>query len=109
MTETVTISRAEYDRLREAAEDLADLRAFDRAVAEGGEAMPHALVVRLIEGEHPVRVIREWRGLSAAELARRSGVHRVQVHDIETGKRRGSVETLKKLATALDISLDELV
>lgn len=108
MNETVTIPRAEYDRLRDAAEDLSDLRAYDRAMAEGGEGIPHEAMARIIDGEQPLRVLREWRGMTAAGLARASGVHRVQVHDIETGKRRGSVDTLKKLADALDVMIDDI-
>ena len=108
MPNTVTIARNEYDRLLEAAEDLADLQAYDRAMAAGGEGLPHAFMVRLIEGENPVRVFRDWRGLSQAEAARRAGVHRVQLHDIEAGKKRGSVDTLKAIATALDVALDDI-
>ncbi|MGQ0564758.1 MAG: helix-turn-helix transcriptional regulator [Gemmobacter sp.] len=108
MSETVVISRDEYDRLVEAAEDLADLQAYDRAVAEGGEGLPHAFMVRLIEGENAVRVFREWRGLTQAETARMAGVHRVQLHDIETGKKRGSVDTLKAIAAALSVPLDDI-
>ena len=108
MNETVVISRNEYDRLLEAAEDLADLQAYDRAMAAGGEGLPHAFMVRLIEGDSPVRVFRDWRGLSQAEAARRAGVHRVQLHDLEAGKKRGSVDTLKAIATALDVALDDI-
>ncbi|HET9068620.1 MAG TPA: helix-turn-helix domain-containing protein [Amaricoccus sp.] len=109
MNEMVTIPRAEYERLLEAAEALADVQAFDRAVAAGGGGMPHAILARIIAGEQPVRVIREWRGITAAELARRAGLHRVQVHDIETGKTGGSVSTLKRIADALDVPLDDIV
>lgn len=56
-----------------------------------------------------MKVIREWRGLTQAELARRAGLHRVQLHDVETGKSRGSVDTLKAIAVALDVSLDDVV
>lgn len=109
MNAMITIPREEYDMLREAAEDLADLHAYDRAMEEGGEGFPHEIMTRIIDGEQPVRVIREWRGMPAAELARAAGIHRVQVHDIETGKRRGSVDTLKKLADALGVTVDDLV
>lgn len=109
MVETVTITRDEYERLREAAEDLADLRAYDRAMAEGGEGIPHEFVARMIDGEHPVRVLRDWRGMSAADLSRAANVNRVQVHEIETGKKRGSVETVRRLADALGVSVDDLI
>ena len=108
MPNTVTIARNEYDRLLEAAEDLADLQTYDRAKAAGGEGLPHAFMVRLIEGDSPVRVFRDCRGLSQAEAARRAGVHRVQLHVIEAGKNHGSVDALKAIATALDVALDDI-
>ena len=39
---------------------------------------------------------------------RRAGLHRVQVHDLESGKSRGSVDTLKAIAAALEVSLDDI-
>ena len=105
----ITIPQAEYERLVADSEMLADLAAYDAARAEAGEGMPLAVFSRIIGGENPVRVIREWRGLTQAELARRAGLHRVQLHDVETGKSRGSVETLKAIAVALDVPLDDVV
>jgi mRNA interferase RelE/StbE len=105
----ITIRREEYERLLDAADELAAIAAYDRAIAAGGEGMPHEVLARIVAGESPVRVIREWRGLSAAELARRAGLHRVQVHDIEAGKRSGSVQTLRRIADALDVPLDDIV
>jgi mRNA interferase RelE/StbE len=109
LNEMISIPRAEYERLLEAADELAAVTAYDRALAAGGEGMPHAVLARIVDGENPVRVVREWRGLGAAELARRAGLHRVQVHDIENGKSAGSVQTMKRLAEALDVPLDDLV
>lgn len=39
-----------------------DVRAFDAAVVAGEETFPHAVVMRLHAGEHPLRVFREHRG-----------------------------------------------
>src|SRR3546814_3910213 len=68
----VTIPQAEYDRLREAAEDLADLRAYDGVkaalVAGDEELVPADYAKRLIAGESPLRVWRELRGLSQVGL-----------------------------------------
>ena len=105
----VTIPRAEYDRLVADSEMLADLAACDAAKAEAGEGMPLAVFSRIVSGENPVKVIREWRGLTQAELAQRADLHRVQLHDIETGKSRCSVETMKAIAVALDVPLDDVV
>jgi mRNA interferase RelE/StbE len=105
----ITIPRSEYERLVEAADHLAAVTAYDRAMAAGGEGMPHEVLARIIDGGSPVRVIREWRGISAAELARRASLHRVQVHDIENGRSAGSVQTMKRIAEALDVPLDDIV
>lgn len=105
----VTIPQEVYDRLIADSEMLADLAAYDAAKAEGGEGMPLEVFQRIINGDNPVKVIREWRRLTQAELARRAGLHRVQLHDIETGKSRGSVDTLKAVAVALDVGMDDVV
>ena len=105
----VAIPRAEYERLVADSEMLADLAACDAARAEAGVGVPLAVFSRIISGDNPVTVIREWRGLTQAELARRADLHRVQLHDIESGKSRGSVETLKAIAVALDVGMDDVV
>ena len=109
MNEMVTIPRDEYDRLRQAAEDLSDLQAYDRAMEAGGESVPAEYVNRILDGESPVRVYRDWRGMTAAALAEASMLNRVQITQIETGKRSGNVETMKKLADALGVSVDDLI
>ncbi len=109
MNEMVTIERAEYERLLEAAEDLADIIAFDRAKAEGGEFFPSAVVDRILAGETPLRVFRDHRELTQAQLSELSGVSRVQIADIESGRRSGSVATMGKLAKALNLTIDDLV
>jgi mRNA interferase RelE/StbE len=112
MTEMVTIPRAEYDRLRAAAEDLADLQAYDRARAalEAGEEelIPAEHAARLLDGENPLRVYRDLRGLTQAALAQSAGINRVTVAEIETGRKQGSVATLRALAEALGVTVDDL-
>jgi DNA-binding XRE family transcriptional regulator len=113
MSDTIVIERAEYERLCEAAEELAELRAYDGALADlasgDDEAIPAEYAHRLIAGESPVRVYREFRALTQAQLSEASGVNRVQIAEIEAGRKTGSVETVKKLAAALGVTLDDLV
>jgi len=113
MAGTITIDRAEYERLVAARDELADLRAYDRAMAAlasgEDEMIPGDHARRLIAGESPLRVYRELRGLTQMALAMLSGVNRVQITDIESGKRGGSVETFRKLALALQVTVDDLV
>jgi ribosome-binding protein aMBF1 (putative translation factor) len=107
------IPLTEYERLVEAAEDLADVRAYDEAtrrLASGeDELVPSEIVNRILDGENALRVWREYRGLTVKQLADRAGVSAPFLSQIETGQREGSVDTMRKLADALKISLDELV
>ena len=107
MTETVTISRAEYDALTERLEDLDDIVAALKA--GGGQPMPLEWARRIIEGENAVRVWREFRGLSLRALAAKAGVSAGYLSEIEAGKKPGSVEAYKALAEALGASVDWLV
>ncbi len=94
-----------------AAEDLADLSAYDGAkatlAAGEDELVPADYAKRLIVGESPLRVWRELRGLSQVKLGAVSGVNRVQIADIEAGRGKGSVATVRKLAEALGVPVDE--
>jgi len=107
--DTVTLTRAEYVALQEQIEEAEDLAAYWEAKAEGGEGVPDEYVGRILDGENLLKVFRDWRGLNQSELARKSGVHRVSIADIEAGRKTGSVHTLKKLADALNITIDDLV
>ncbi len=113
MSETVTIPTAEYDRLRALEEDFADVQTAlaveARLVTREEELIPAAVVDRLLDGEPPLRVWREFRNLTQSELARASGVNRVQIVDIEADRNSGSVSTLRKLADALEVTVDDLI
>ncbi|MFO8127067.1 helix-turn-helix transcriptional regulator [Yoonia sp.] len=112
MSEMITIPRDEYDRLRTAAEDLMDLQSYDTAKANlaagEDELIPAQYVNRLLNGESALRVYRDLRGLTQAALAEKAGVNRVTVAEIETDRKQGSVATLRALADALEIALDDL-
>ncbi|MEI5665513.1 helix-turn-helix transcriptional regulator [Bosea sp. CCNWLW174] len=109
----VALSRAAYERLIEAAEDAADLRAiaqFERRLAAGEEELlPSDMVGRIIAGENRVRVWREHRGLSVSALADKAGIAQPYLSQIETGKREGTLQTMKKIADALKITVDDLI
>lgn len=55
--------------------------------------------------------VRNWRGrraISQEELAGRAGLHRTYVSDVERGARNVSLQSIEKLAHALDISMVSL-
>jgi DNA-binding XRE family transcriptional regulator len=106
-----------FDNLANAIEDLeeelAGLLAYSRhqenAKAGRDLAMPRHQWARIRAGEAAVRVVREYRGLTQADLAEASGVARPEISAIETGARRGTVDTFKALAKALRAPMDVLV
>lgn len=90
--------------------DLLDMRlARIEDIVIGGEEVPVELATRLLAGDNPVRVWREHRGLSLRELGRRAGVSPQLLSEIETGKKEGSLRTLRAIARELIVELDELV
>ena len=111
-SELAVLPRAEYERLVALAEEAADTAAFDAvrgALAEGAEELvPAAVADRLLAGEAPLRVWRQWRGLTQTALAARAGVPQSVISAIERGRRRPSLPTLKALARALAVTLDDL-
>ena len=113
MSDTVTIPKAEYERLCAAEEDLADIRAALAVQAQidagADEFIPARVADRLIDGEPPLRVWREFRGMSQSALSRAAETSRIQIVDIEAGRATGSVQTLCRLADALGIAVDDIV
>ncbi|HKC67614.1 MAG TPA: helix-turn-helix transcriptional regulator [Bacteroidia bacterium] len=59
-------------------------------------------------GEH-LSKLRENKGLTSAELARRCFMERSNIARLETGRTNPSLFVLKKLAIGMDIELDELL
>ena len=55
-----------------------------------------------------LRTLREQRVLSLTDLAQLAGVNRVTIHRIESGKQKAMPRTLRKLAEALQVSVEEL-
>lgn len=110
--EYAVIPYDDYRRLVADAEMLADVRSFDTArqalVTGEEELVPAEVVDRLLDGGNPVRVWREYRGFSAADLAKDCGVTAAAISQIESGKRKSSVTLLKKIARTLRVDLDTL-
>lgn len=108
----VVLPLKEYEKLCEAAEDLADIQAFDEIKQKlnigEDELIPAAFAERILDGESPVRVWRELRGLSVKELAGKANISAAYLSQIEGGNRDGSIATMKALAKVLSLTLDDL-
>jgi DNA-binding XRE family transcriptional regulator len=110
--DTVLLRRADYEALVRQAEDAADAAQIREAEARvescEDEYLPIALTKRLMEGEVPVRVWREHRGLSARALATKAGISTAYLSQIETGKKPGSFDAMAKVARALRVEMEDL-
>lgn len=124
----VVLSRADWERLVSALEDMDDdeddisaitaARAEDAALAAQLEAergcpvettIPIEVVKAELNGSHPLRAWRAHRGWTQAELSEKSGVARDLIAQIETGRRNGSIQSLNRLARALGVPIESLI
>lgn len=110
--EWAVIPYEHYEQLIEAMEMLEDIRAFDEAkqrIAQGEELIPSKVTYAILDGANPIRVWREYRGMTQQELATKAGISKPYLSQLESGKRAGTTEVLSALAEALRLTLDELV
>jgi DNA-binding XRE family transcriptional regulator len=101
-----------YLQLVEAAEMLQDIRDYDaarKAIDEGEELVPSEITFAILDGENPVKVWREYRGLTQQHLADAAGISKSYLSQIETGKRKGTAEVLAAIASGLGLTLDDIL
>lgn len=105
------VPREEFEALRETVhEDEMEIAVARRVLGDADEELvPFELAERIAAGVHPIRVWREYRGMTASNLATAGGIAQSYLSDIETGKKPGSVKALKRIATALGIAVDDLI
>ncbi len=68
----------------------------------GQDGVPATVAHRIAEGQSPVRVWRESRGLKAIALARAAGISPAYLSEIETGKKDGTFRTMAAIARVLN-------
>lgn len=105
----VLVPEESYARMVDDLDALDDLRAYDRAKAAAQEFVPAEIADRLIAGESPLRVWREYRGLTQQRLAEAAGISKPFLSQLENGQREPSIDAVKRLAAALAVDVDDLV
>ena len=106
------LPEVEFRRLQEEAEELDDIRAAqaaERRAEEGEEYVPLELVDRLIAGDHPLRVWREYRGLSQQALGERVNLSKMTISGIETGRQDTNSKNWRALAAMLGVDVDDIM
>jgi DNA-binding XRE family transcriptional regulator len=105
-----------YDRrsaFRDRMEELQDIRDFDETLArirEGKEeAIPAEFVYRMVRGENSIKVWREYREWTEKALAEAVGIDESHLAQIEAGEIDPSAKTVKRIAEALEVDVDDLI
>jgi hypothetical protein len=109
--EWAVIPWTDFQRLLALAEERADIAAAESAaaaLADGEELIPGDVVKRLVAGEPPLKVWREYRGLDRAALGASADVAESLIERWETGRINIVPDALLRLAAALRIDADDL-
>src|SRR5882724_4257593 len=105
--ELIVLTRRDYDALLaqagdEEAEDRMTVRLAEEsraAIARGEDVLlPEEVWEAMENGQNRVRVLREYRGLTPDELARRASLSPEQLTVIEDGRELTTIDNLKVLA-----------
>lgn len=91
------------ERLAELEEDEADLALYDQRKAGINPALPAELSTRILKGESLLRAIRNWRDMTQMQVEHQTGIAQGYLSDLESGRRNGADETLKKLAKVYQV------
>lgn len=115
--ESVTIARRDWLKLLADLEDAEDRaavrerRAFEKSIGIASARQNYLTSTeahRLLDGESPIKLWREKRGLSQRALAVKAQIANSYLAEIETGKKPGSRAALRKLAAALEVRTEDL-
>jgi DNA-binding XRE family transcriptional regulator len=96
----------EWRAIQTRLEDLEDIA--DAEAARHEETFPAEFVDRLLEGESPLRVWRQHRGLSLRNLAERSGASEQDLEKIEKEKSVPDTDLCQRLALLLECDPEDL-
>jgi DNA-binding XRE family transcriptional regulator len=115
--ELVILPRADYEALVAAArgreEDDDDVAVYDTRKAELAAGvdtrLPPDVSSAMLRGDSLLKAIRKWRDMTQLQLAFKTDIAQSYLSDIESGRRKGTAETLTLIASALDVPAEWLV
>lgn len=115
--ELVVLPRADYEALVAAAagreEDADDVAIYDARkveLARGVDSrLPPEVSAAMLRGDSLLKALRKWKDMTQLHLAHRTNIAQGYLSDIESGRRKGTDETLKMIAKALDVPTEWLL
>lgn len=106
--EFIVLPINEYNKLINLIEDFQDIQEVKLGEQSSDENFPMELVQALSDGYNPIKVYREYRGISQTALANKINVSKQYVSQLEKGDRVGSAKILLAIAKVLKIDLEDL-
>lgn len=83
---------------------LHDYRELTSAHSEHG--LPEDIMDEIVARERsPIRILRDYHGMTQQDLAEASGLSRPYLTEIETGKKDGSIRALRLIAKVFDVDV----
>lgn len=92
-------------------EDIEDRCAVDQAFIDyqEGTTVPGEVVNSILNGTSPLRAWRVSRGFTLDSLAKRVGVSKSYLSQIENNRKPGSLNLYRQISTVLNVAVDDLV
>ena len=92
-------------------EDIEDRCAVDQASIDyqEGTTVPGEVVNSILNGTSPLRAWRVSRGFTLDSLAKRVGVSKSYLSQIENNRKPGSLNLYRRISTVLNVAVDDLV
>ena len=72
-------------------------------------AIPSSIAEAIARGGNEIRTVREWRGLTQAQLAKGTGLTQGYISQLENGASEGTPKALRAIASALDVPIDLVI
>ena len=113
--EIAILPRSEYEDLiqraaaAEADEDALDVAMYDARKAELSSHLPAEVTANMLRGDSLLKAVRNWRDETQSHIEFKTGIGQGYLSDLESGRRKGTRETLAKLADALEVPHDWFV
>ena len=107
--EIAILPRAEYEDLvaraavGDADEDAQDVAMYDARKAENSGRLPVEVTANMLRGESLLKAVRNWKDVTQLHIEMKTGIGQGYLSDLESGRRKGTPETLAKLADALEV------
>ena len=112
-TEYIAIPKKEYKLFEQSQEDIEDIVSIKLSkykIKNGDdEVIPWEMSKRLCTDESPVKIWREYRGLTPKELNKQTGISLSVISKLENNKQELDIVKLKALSKALCIEYDDLL